>query len=198
MSILSEDITLYLLYRYLKPRGSEFFFKLKHNITIKTEREWCYAFGPDVDILEAKRDNTIVAYEVKGQQKHKGWPAEYEGLDQAMAYLQLPLILTNGKRLYEGGAIDKVYLVHCAPQANIFSETWLRIVSITPIGYIIVTGKGEAFNILEAKPNPVLNKDAKQHFLQNLSTLEPFNEDSRTFHSIKREAEEYLAGNKKY
>ncbi len=194
MSILSENVTLYLLYRYLKPQGSKFFFKLKHNIS--TEREWCYAFGPDVDLLEVKRDSTIVAYEVKGQQKNRPWPAEYEGLDQAMAYLQLPLILTNGKRLYEGGVIDKVYVVHCAPRANVFSETWLRIVSITPIGCIIVTGKGAVFNILEAKPNPVLNKEAKQHFLQNLNTLKPFNEDSRTFRSIKRQAEEYLARDK--
>lgn len=185
---------MYLLYRYLKPQGSKFFFKLKH--TIKPEREWYYCFSPDVDLLEVKRDNTIVAYEVKGQQKHKGWPAEYEGLDEAVAYLQLPLIMTDGKRLYEGGAIDKVYLAHCSPRGNVFGETWLKIVSITPIGCIIITGKGEVFNILEAKPNPVLNKEVKQHFLQNLNTLEPFNEDSRTFRSIKRQAEEYLARNK--
>ena len=123
MSILSENITLYLLYRYLKPQGSEFFFKLKHNIS--TERKWFYYFSPDIDLMEVKRDNTVVAYEVKGQQKNRVWPREYEGLDEAMAYLQLPLIMKNGKRLYEGGAIDKVYLAHCAPRANVFGETWL-------------------------------------------------------------------------
>ena len=196
MNILSENITLYFLYCYLKPQGSRFFFNLKHTISIKSEREWYYAFSPDVDLLEIRKDNAIVAYEVKGQQKHKLWPAEYEGLDEAMAYLQLPLILTNSKRLYEGGAIDKVYLVHCAPRANVFDKTWLRIVSITPIGCILITGKGKVFNILEAKPNPVLNNDARQHFLHNLGTLEPFNEDSRTFRSIKRQAEEYLARDK--
>ena len=141
-------------------------------------------------------DNTIVAYEAKGQQKNRLWPAKYKGLDEAIAYLQLPLIMTNGKRLYKGGVIDKVYLVHCAPHRNIFGETWLKIVSNTPIGLVVITEKGEFFNMLEARSNPVLDKHAKEHFLKNLNTLKSFNENSRTFRSIRRDGVAYLARDK--
>ena len=145
--------------------------------------------------MEVKTDNTIVAYEAKGQRKNKPWPAEYEGLGQAIAYLQLPLIMTNNKRLYKGGVIDKVYLAHCAPHRNVFGETWLKTVSNTPIGLTIITKNGEVLNILEASSNPVLNKHAKEHFLENLDTLESFGENSRTFRSIKRDGMAYLAKN---
>lgn len=187
--LLTEDVILYLLYEKLKSKGAQFFFKLKHNIS--PMRDWYYAFGPDVDLLEVRNDGTIVGYEAKGQQKGKPWPARYEGLDEAMAYLELPYISKNGRRLLEGGVMDEVYLVHVVSRPDVFSKTWLKIFFLTPIGLAIITPQREFFKILQARKNPVLNIDAKQHFLQHLNTLSAFNKTSRTFRSIKRKADEY-------
>lgn len=187
--ILTEDVILYLLYEKLKSNGAQFFFKLKHNVSLM--RDGYYAFGPDVDLLEVRKDRKIVGYEAKGQQKGKPWPARYEGLDEAMAYLELPYISKNGRRLFEGGVMNEVYLVHIGSRPDIFSKTWLKIFSLTPIGLVIITPQREFFKILQARKNPVLNMNAKKHFLQHLNTLSAFNETSRTFRSIKRKADEY-------
>ncbi|MEM0049003.1 MAG: hypothetical protein QW424_01520 [Candidatus Bathyarchaeia archaeon] len=73
---LTEDVILYLLYQTRIVNGSHLFFKLKHNITWG-DRDWCFWFAPDVDLLEIKSDGTVIGYEVKGQRKLKDryeWP----------------------------------------------------------------------------------------------------------------------------
>ena len=97
---MTENVVLYLLYRKAKSRGSTCFFKLKHNMSL--QRGWFFFFGPDIDLLKVTSEKGIVGYEAKGQRMVKDsveWPALYEGLDEAMAYLELPYVSRNGERV---------------------------------------------------------------------------------------------------
>lgn len=205
---MTEDTILYLLWIWAKRRSSKIFFKLKHNISV--DRPWHFWFAPDVDLLEARTDNTVVAYEVKGQRKGKSgynWPALLDGLDQAMAYLNLPRV-TDDKtksRMFEGGAFDLVYLVHALSSPDVFELSMRKTISLTPIGFMAVspmanaerTAKAETeikevmtnqlrkiVEVVPPKQNPLQDTSAKRFLLENLTSLVEFSENSRTFKRI--------------
>lgn len=194
---LTEDVVLYFLYLQAKSRGSETFFKVKHNLSLN--RDWCFWCSPDMDLLEITDKKEIIGYEAKGQRKRKGegeWPPGYTGLDEAMWYLKLPDIMKTkegvSKRLFQGGVLDKVYLVHACLDPNQVNETDLMILSLTPVGYICVKPSGEILELLPAKQNPLQNEEAKRFFLQNLHSLEAFGEGKKTFRQIEIKGVEYL------
>lgn len=197
VSIFNEDAVCYALYKNFISPESKVFFKFLHNISPKTPKGWDYWCAPEVDVIEIRKDNTIVAYELKGAQKYKdgakdqNWPGFYDGIGQALAYLGLPKIVENNKFRPIGGAFDFVYLVHARPEAK-FEEYEKRIFDLLPIGFIIVSPDGLCTNMRESSANPLKNDDAKEHFLDNLDTLAKHSIDSRIFRGVKKRGEIYF------
>lgn len=194
---LTENVVLYFLYIEVKKRGSKVFFGLKHNLSLN--RKWSFYFSPDVDMLEITPEDEIIGYEAKGQQKRKesyNWPSLYIGLGEALFYLRLPYV--DGKK-FNGGAIDKVFVVNAHPDPEEIIEhekSGLKIYELTPIGFLCVTPKGKIKKLIEAKKNPFLDKNMKNFLLQNLNTLENFSENSKTFRRIKKQWEAFNLLNK--
>lgn len=187
MQLLTEDEITWDLYKSKKTKGSKLYFKVKHNVS--TIRDWSYYCAPDVDLLEVTLDNSVIAYEIKGQRMRKGepdWPALYDGLGQALAYLMLPSVYSSAlkKRLFDGGAFDRVYLVNARPAGTIDKES-TRILELTPIGYIAAYENNRMDEIRKPAVNPLKSQDAKNHLLENLPTLHEFSEESRTFRNLK-------------
>ena len=195
--IFSEDVLAYALYKQCAARGSKMFLQLKHNLSPTDRRSWSYWFAPDVDVLEIRSDNTIVAYELKGARKHKseiGWPGYYDGLNQALAYLNLPIVWENDHPKFKGGAFDYVYLVHARPKLEL-SDNERRVLSLVPmIGFGVMLLDGTFKSILGPTENPISDKEAKSHFLANLDTLDNFSTSSRTFRRVKGVGESYFGG----
>ena len=193
--IFNEDAVCYALYKNYIAQDSEVFFKFLHNMSPKTPKGWDYWCTPEVDVIEVKNDKTIIAYELKGAQKHKGteinWPGFYDGLGQALAYLDLPKIVKNSKFKSMGGAFDFVYLVHARPDER-FEEYDLKILNLTPIGFITVLPNGHCIKVRDAQPNPLRDEETKRHFLSNLGTLEKHSIESRIFRGIKQKGETYF------
>lgn len=194
--IFNEDAVCYALYKNHIPQDSEVFFKFLHNISFKTPKGWDYWCAPEVDMIEIKSDKTVVAYELKGAQKHRGteinWPGFYDGLGQALAYLDLPKIAENSKFKSMGGAFDFVYLVHARPDER-FEEYDLKILNLTPIGFIIVLPNGKCIKVRDAQPNPLRDEETKRHFLDNLYTLDKHSINSKIFRTICQKGEEYFS-----
>ncbi len=157
------------------PATSKVFRKFSHNLNL--DREWNYYTGTDMDVVEVTTNNTVIGYELKGFRKFKGNPEPpglYEGLDQALNYLNLPYVCNkNNEMLFNGGAPDYVYLVHARQNAE-FQDYEKRVFGVTPIGFIIATPDNEFHKVHEAKQNPIQSKDAKVHFLNNLNSLGKF------------------------
>lgn len=193
--IFNEDAVCYEFYKHYVAQDSEVFFKFLHNMSPKTPKGWDYWCAPEVDIIEVKNDKTIIAYELKGAQRHKGteinWPGFYDGLGQALAYLDLPKIVENSKFRSTGGAFDFVYLVHARPTAT-FEEYERKIFNLSPVGFIIVLPDGKVIKVHDAKPNPLRDEETKQHFLNNLHTLEKHSAKSKIFRKINEKGEEYF------
>lgn len=157
------------------PATSRVFRKFSHNLNL--DREWNYYTGTDIDLLEITASKTIIGYELKGYRKFKGNPEPptlYEGLDQALNYLNLPYVFNkSNKTLFNGGIPDYAYLVHTRQNAE-FQDYERRVFSVTPIGFIIVTPDEKFHKVHEAKQNPIQSKEAKENFLNNLSSLNKF------------------------
>ena len=182
---LTEDAVIYSLYREARERGSRTYFKIKHNYS--ASRNWYYVFGPDIDFLEIREDNSLIGSECKGQRRYKqeySWPQPYSGLDEGLAYLTMPYLFENNELKFNGGALDQVYVFHACPKPNEIREIYLRIVSLTPLGYGVVTPNGQITLLQNAKPNPLHNTEAKQHLLEHLESLKDFSEKGRTFRTM--------------
>jgi len=196
-NIFNEDAVCYALYKSYIAQDSEVFFKFLHNISSKNPRGWDYWCAPEVDMIEVKKDKTIIAYELKGARKYKdnstdqNWPGFYDGLGQALAYLDLPKVWQNGKFKTGGGVFDFVYLVHARPGES-FEEYDLKILDLTPIGFITVLPDGKCIKIRSAQLNPLRDEGTKRHFLDNIETLEKHSIESRIFRGIKQKGETYF------
>src|SRR3989344_7784220 len=201
-NIFNEDAVCYALYKSYIAQDSEVFFKFLHNISSKNPRGWDYWCAPEVDMIEVKKDKTIIAYELKGARKYKdnsadqNWPGFYDGLGQALAYLDLPKIWQDGKFKTVGGVFDFVYLVHARPDEK-FEEFDLKILNLTPIGFITALPDGKFVKVHKAKLNPLREEETKKHFLNNLHTLEKHSTNSKIFRKICQKGEVYFQHNEK-
>jgi hypothetical protein len=111
-----------------------------------------------------------------------------------LAYLNLPIVLENNQPKFKGGAFDYVYLVHARPEVKL-SDNERRVLDLVPmIGFEVVLPEGTFEKIQEPKENPILDKEAKSHFLANLDTLNKFSTSSKTFRRIKGVGESYFGG----
>lgn len=195
--IFNEDAVCSAFYKNYIAKDSEVFFKFLHNMSFKTPKGWDYWCAPEVDMIEIKNDKTVVAYELKGARKHKGteinWPGFYDGLGQALAYLDLPKIVENSKFRPTGGAFDFVYLVHARPDERL-EEYDLKILNLTPIGFITVLPNGQCTKVRDAQPNPLRDETTKRHFLNNLHTLEKHSVKSKIFRKVHQKGEAYFSG----
>lgn len=197
----SEKVITYALWKKCVEKGSEVFIRFSHNLTVKQGRDWDYWTGTDIDLLEITKERTIIGYEIKGMKKNKGRyepPRLYEGLDQAMGYLNLPFVIqkANSKLRFEGGVLDSVYLVHARNEAEV-PEYERRIFDLVPIGLIIATPDGKLEIVEKASKNPVQSKEAKQHFLNNLDSLVKFSSKSKIFKKIQAEGKSYFKESRK-
>lgn len=196
--IFNEDAVCHAFYKNYIAKDSETFFKFLHNMSFKTPKGWDYWCAPEVDVIEVKKDKTIIAYELKGARKYKdnstnkNWPGFYDGLGQALAYLDLPKIVENSKFRPMGGAFDFVYLVHARPEAK-FEEYERKIFDLLPIGFIIALPDGKFVKVHEAQPNPLRDEETRRHFLDNLHTLEKHSVSSKIFRKINQKGEAYFS-----
>ena len=201
-NIFNEDAVCYAFYKNYITRDSEVFFKLLHNMSFKAPKGWDYWCVPEVDVIEVKKDKTIIAYELKGARKYKenstdkNWPGFYDGLGQALAYLDLPKIFEDKKFRPIGGAFDFVYLVHARPDEK-FEEFDLKILNLTPVGFITALPNGKFIKIRDAQLNPLREEETKKHFLNNLHTLEKHSTNSKIFRKICQKGEVYFQHNEK-
>lgn len=108
-----------------------------------------------------------------------------------MAYLDLPRIYEGNRRLFEGGVFDHVYLVSASNTAEI-DPSKRRILSVVPIGGMLALPDGGFEKVKEAPRNPMQSVEAKRHFLQNLESLNKYDNSGRTFRRVKERGEEYF------
>ena len=195
--LFSEDVVTYSLFNNHIPNDSKVFFKFAHNINVKMPRGWNYWCAPEVDTIEVKKDKTIVAYELKGVRRYKqteeNWPAFYDGIGQAIAYLNLPWVYESEakRKRYNGGAFDFVYLVYPRKSAD-FPDDEKEILNLLPIGVLIAMPDGKFYEAKMASKNPLLNLEAKQHFLENLQTIEKPSINGKNFRKIEQVGKEYF------
>lgn len=193
--IFSEDVLSYCLYKNCIPNESRVFFKFLHNITTKNNRDWCYWCAPEVDMIEITKDDSIIVYELKGARLRKGiedFPAFYDGIGQAIAYLNLPFVYENNQFKFGGGVFDFVYVVYARNKIE-FPEYEKKIFDLLPIGVILALPDGKFEKVKEAPQNPLQNREAKEHFLNNLGTLDKFSTNSKIFRKIKETGERYFS-----
>lgn len=202
--IFSEDVISYALWKFYIPKESTVFFKISHNIDVKTFRGWDYWCAPEVDVIEMTKGNVINAYEIKGIRRKKElleWPAFYDGIGQTLAYLNLPYVGDSSTPKdspecfdkFGGGAFDFIYLVYTRDKIENFSEYEKQIFDLLPIGVILATPEGKFGIVKEAPLNPLQSKEAKEHFLKNLNTLEAFSVNSKIFRKIRIKGENYFS-----
>lgn len=214
---MTEDFLLFIMSLVARRRGSRVFFKISHNISL--DRGWNFWCAPDMDLIEIRNDNTIVAYEVKGQRKRKNgydWPACHDGLDQALKYLIMPRVTNQAIVLpmFNRGVPDLVYLVHPVPFLDSLDPLDLKVISLTPVGFIGILplstdrinkrgnlDPSEAFaseldkvvEVTPAQKNPLQDTQAKAFLLENAASLRNFGEIGKTFgRRVKQAALDYL------
>lgn len=170
---LTEDAVFLLLHQVLK-RNPGTILKCVRSSKVVGDYGYFY-FTPDIDLLEVRKNGTIVGYELKGYKKSgRGYtsPSYYAGLDEALAYLINPAGIPSSESSSTGSIFDYVYLVHPFQEAfpsglEPFAELLNRC---TPIGLIAVTYSGTR-EIVKAKRNPFLNEDVKKQFLNHFDAF---------------------------
>jgi len=202
---ITEDAVLYLLSHLASTRGSKVFVKITNNFSL--DRDWHFWCAPDVDLLEVRPDDTVIAYEAKGQRRRRGDiepVGVLEGLGQALMYLDLPAINIGGVRTFDGGAPDFVYLVHGSSSPELLDSRKKRVVDLTPVGFLAAFPSDEGANsqappaaspiapqhhclaeIVPPKLNPLQDPRAKAFLLEHLSSLEMFGEKGHSYQRIK-------------
>ena len=191
--IFTENTVAYSLHKHCDPK-SRLFFKFHHNMKIPRDRTWFYYCAPEVDVIEVRSDGGLVAYELKGARQHRSgadYPAFYDAIGQGIAYLDLPWIYEDDQRKFDGGAFDSVYVV-CARQTSQVDDSETRILATVPIGGMIALPDGQLSTVKEAPRNPIQNTRAKEHFLQNLNSLDNHTTDSRIYRSIAEAGDKWF------
>lgn len=193
--IFTENAVAYALQRQCAAE-SRVFFKFHHNLKVHENREWYYYCAPDIDVIEIRQDENLVAYELKGARKHHSglpdYPAFYDAIGQTIAYLDLPWIQENDQRKFAGGAFDQVYIV-CAGGSATIEAGDARILGTVPLGAMIALPDGQFVTIKEAPHNPIQDVRAKEHFLQNLNSLDKHTTRSKIYQSIAKAGERWFA-----
>jgi len=193
----TEDAVAYSLYRHCLTAGSSLLFKLHHNRKARSNRDWFYYCAPEIDIIEVRTDNVVIAYELKGVRKHRtglgDFPTLFDAMGQALAYLNLPGVHDmDGRPIFEGGVFDFVYAV-CARSTSDVDSGEQRTLNLLPIGAMLALPDGRFVMVREAPVNPHQNLQAKEHFLQNLKTLEKHTITSRIFQRIRVAGEQWFS-----
>ncbi len=138
-----------------------------------------FGFSPDIDLLEVRRDSSVVAYELKGVQGAQKSVTYYEGLGQALSYLVNPVSSPLSHTAPSTASVfDYVYLVHPDQEYadTVVRDAFVKLVhNFTPVG-LIYLDHDRWKEIVPAKPNPFLNKDLQALFLQHLGAFETYRE----------------------
>jgi hypothetical protein len=193
LPIFTENTVAYSLHKRCDAK-SRLFFKFHHNMRIHRDRTWFYYCAPEVDVIEVRSDGQLVAYELKGVRHHRSgadYPAYNDAIGQGIAYLDLPWIYEDDQRKFDGGAFDSVYIV-CARETSKVDDSETRILATVPIGGMIALPDGQLFTVKEAPRNPIQNTRAKEHFLQNLNSLDKHTTDSRIYRTIAEAGDKWF------
>jgi len=170
--LTEEVVALILSNRILMDSQKRIFQKVFHNISIGAS--WQFWFAPDADLIEVTKEGTFIGYELKGVTAKKQayeFPAVYQGLDEALAYLRNPVISRGEEKTFNASLFDYVYLVHAG---NVSDESMCKVIDqCTPIGFMLIDYEGTK-EIVKPKENPFASKETKQMFLNNLSVLDSY------------------------
>ena len=168
---LTEDAVFLSMLNILWQRGSSVFQKVR--TSSDTGGYSYFHFSPDIDLLEVRKDKTVVGYELKGERRRAKQiepPLFYEGVDQALAYLVNP-ISTPGASTFTGSIFDYLYIVHPAnSQVTKLADLLERI---TPIGLVVVDRK-RTTEVVKPKLNPYLSSNLRDHFLGRLDAFKSY------------------------
>lgn len=170
---LTEDAVFLMLFWILKRNQGIILKNVRSNYG--SGDSGTFYFSPDIDLLEVRKNGTIIGYELKGYRKSKKEqipPYYYYGIDEALAYLVNPVSTPMSKSTFVGSIFDYVYLVHPF-QKTLHSglESLANLLRLcTPIGLITVDYSGTK-EVVKPKQNPLVNKDIKKLFLSNLDTF---------------------------
>ena len=170
---LSEDAVFIILAQVLKKNQSIILKCVRGSKDIGGYNY--FNFSPDIDLLEIRKDRTIVGYELKGYTKsgrEQSRPQYYDGIDEALAYLVNPVNSPTSGSTFTGSIFDYVYLVHPFYEANNSRLESLKSLlnQCTPIGLITVNYT-EATEVVQPKKNPFVNEEVKRLFLSNLDAF---------------------------
>jgi hypothetical protein len=195
-NLFTENAVAYSLYKHCVSNNSRFFFGFHHNLSLRVDRDWYYWCAPEVDVIEVRNDSTVVGYELKGSRQHRSscpdFPAIYDAIGQAVAYLDLPRVCEGNHRRLEGGVFDFVYAV-CARATPDIDDGEKKILGVVPIGAMLALTDGRFVTVKEAPRNPIQGEQAKEHFLQNLNSLEKHSTCSKIFRRIEAAGERYFS-----
>ncbi len=168
---LTEDAVFLSMLNILWQQNSRVYQQVRSSSDVGGYRY--FQFSPDIDLLEVRRDGSVVAYELKGERR-KGQNVEpppfYEGIDQGLADLVNP-ISSPLSREFAGSIFDHAYVVH--PAGSQIGRLADLLERCTPLGLIVVDRKGTK-ELVKPKPNPYLSLDMKAYFLQHLDALETY------------------------
>ena len=137
---LTEDAVFLSMLNILWQRGSQVFRNVR--TSSDTGGYTYFHFSPDIDVLEVRKDNTVVGYELKGERRRAGHiepPMFYHGIDQALAYLVNP-VRTPGASTFTGSIFDYVYIVH--PANSDIGRLGDLLERVTPVGLVVVDRGG--------------------------------------------------------
>lgn len=169
---LTEDAVFLALHRILSRKNhSRIFQSVKSSSDTGGYRY--FRFSPDVDLLEVRRSNEVIGYELKGYRKAGREikpPAFYEGIGQALALLNNP-VSSPLSPSFAGSVFDYCYLVH--PAGSEVENLAQLLRQCSPIGLIVADYRGTR-EIVKPKPNPLLSQEMKSCFLANLHTLSAY------------------------
>jgi len=171
---LTEDAVFILLYQILKQNQGIILKSVRGSKDIGGYRY--FAFSPDIDLLEIRKNGIVVGYELKGVTKSGRShvpPSYYAGVDEALAYLINPVCTPMSPSAFAGSIFDYVYLVH--PSSAPYHDSRIQSVATlldlcTPIGLVTVDYSGTR-EIVKPKKNPFLKEDVKQLFLRHLDAF---------------------------
>ena len=171
---LTEDAVFLGLYNILRRKNQS---RLFRNVRVSKDVGGYryFNFSPDIDLLEVRRDDTVVGYELKGYRKagrEMKPPMHYEGIDQALAMLKNPTRSPHSGS-FAGSVFDYVYLVH--PESSAIDELADLLQMCTPLGLIVVNHSG-TMEVVKPKPNPFLEPEMKSLFTSRLDTLDAYKE----------------------
>lgn len=109
----------------------------------------------------------LIPFPSLDEQNEINWPGFYDGIGQALAYLELPKFVINSNYKNCGGAFDFIYLVHARPDEK-FEKYEKRILDLLPLGFIIALPDG-SFQLIAVYLEELIKEEMNILIMENSS-----------------------------